>query len=638
MSHEGNFGYYLTPNGAAGAVGQGITQAQTYAKESSLALTKIVASMQSALNNIGSIPTISGDLGNITSTVGTYVAPPAPTLVDVDVTFPTAPPGAVLGSVGQIILDPVPVLTAAAPVIRSIAAPTPFTKLAPTAPILPVRNYPDKPVAALPVAKALRELTLPASPAINTVTFEGILPIPLSAPPDTAFVFTEAEYQSMLNTGLKGKLYDLILNTKQTGLDPVIEQQIWDRARERANATAQALVTNISRLYMRSGWTMPQGDEAERVFEAMESQVETNVTESRSIAVAQATLEQSNFQFSFTQAIAFEGQLLGLYNSVQQRQFESSKYVIEAAINLYQIKVAYFNANVSLYTAQSTIYRDKIQAELAKLELYKAQLEGQKLISDLNSQDITNYKAQIDAVVAIFGLYKTELEAVKTQIDGDGLTLQQFEGSIRAYASEISAKSLEYDGYKAELSGEETKATIYNSLVNAFGKTTDAFAASTDAKIKKQTSDIKVGYDVPLQILSAETEAFKIKVAAKTEQLGALTTLNKTNAEIYDTRVKSEGTRINAEVSVQKQEIEYLVAKANTAIEAAKANVAAFISQKELIIGTFKTIAQVQAQLVAAFGSSVNYGASISSTSGESASISTNINSTHTGSYPHKEV
>ncbi len=612
------------------AVAQGIATNQSKSEQAAATVNALVNNLGGFLTTISDVPLVSTELGQVTATVDGFMAQARPVKPALDATFPDAPADVILGSVGEITLDAVPVLTAAEPSLSTIAPPVKFTAPVPVAEALPDRAYPDKPASAMPTAKPLRELTLPSAPTPITVNFDGVMPADLDAPPSGSFDFTEVEYQSILNDNLKTKLLSLVLNTAQTGLSESVRQQMWDKSRELTSATTQGLIDSISRQYARSGHVLPAGDEAERVFQAMETGAEQDVAENRNIAITEADLEQKNFQFAFTQALALESQLMVHHNEVQQRSFDAAKYVIEAAINLYNVKIAYFNAGVTLFTAQAQVYRDRIQAELSKVELYKAELEGQRLIGDLNKQDIDNYRSQIEAVVAVFGLYKDELDAVKTQIEGDRLKVALFEANIRAYAETIRAKSLEYDGYKAELSGEEIKAKTYDSLVGAFGKRIEAFSSITEAKIKKQDADIKVSYDIPLRVLEQQTSVFKTKVLAKTSEIEGVTALYKADADVYGTEVGAEGTRINAQVSVQKQEIDYLTKKADVAIEAIKANVATFMSQKELILGALKTIAQVESQLAAAFGGAVNYSASMNA--GESQSFSNSNSSSYSNS------
>lgn len=568
------------------------------------------------LEGVLNIPLLSAELSNLSISIPDAIdKPTAPIRPDIPNDYPTVPEPAVLGSVADLVLDNVPILVAEKPTLRDIAAPGAFTKTAPVAEALPTRYFPDKPGYTMPDAPTVRELVLPTAPSMITVNFEGVLPEALPTPPDINFSFTEQEYQSILNGTLKSKLYDLVLNTRQTGLNPTIEAQIWSRARERTSAVARQRKASVRRQFSALGWNIPPGDEAMMIMQADEQAAGDDITESRNIAIEQAKLEQANFQFSFTQAIALESQLMNLHNSVQQRAFESAKYEVEALISLYQIQVSYFNANVTLYTAQSAVYRDRIQAELAKIELYKGQLEGQKLISELNAQDIANYKARIDAVVAVFELYKSELEAVKIQLSGDELKIRQFEANIKAFGEEIKAKSLEYEGYKAQLSGEEIKTNVYNALVNAFGKEVDAFVGMTDAKVKKLDADIKVNFDVPLKVLDQRTAAYKAQVEAKTSQIAGITKIYEVDGSVYEAEAKATAQLVGVDIERAKLDLELVSKQVATQIDVFKANIAVLLSQKELLIAARKSETQLKAQIAASIGGSVNFGASISGSS-----------------------
>jgi len=562
------------------------------------------------------IPLLEAELADLSvSMPAPFTRPDKPVRPDFLNDYPAPPPDAVLGTVSEIVLDDVPVLTAVAPTVRTITPPTPFTGVVPTSDPIPTRSFPVEPGYTLPTAKTLRELTLPTAPSLISVSFEGILPTALASPPDVDFQFTEAEYQSALNDELKDKLLSLVLNTHQTGLSNAVTAQMRDKAREFTAAQSSRRRAAVRRQFAGMGWSMPQGDEAIMLRQAEEGAIVADITESRNIFVETARLEQANFQFAFTQAIALEAQLLNLHNNVQQREFDAAKYEIEALVSLFQLQVAYHNAGVTLYTAQASVYRDRIQAELAKIELYKGELEGQKLIGELNSQDIANYKAQIEAVVALFDLYKSRLESVKIQMEGDGLKIQQFEANIRAFAEQIRAKSLEYEGYKAELSGEQIQADIYNALVNAFGKEIDAYIGTTDAKMKKLDADVKVNFDVPLETLKQRNEVYKLQIESKNTQNLGLAKIYETDGQVYAAESDAEKSIIESELKRMELDLAYISKDIDVKTDVFAKNVSVVMAQKDILISARETQAKLKAQIIAGITSSVNFGASITGSS-----------------------
>jgi len=383
------------------------------------------------------------------------------------------------------------------------------------------------------------------------------------------------------------------------------------KEREKTATKAARRRHEITRSSSARGWFRPTGEDDVLLRQAEELSISDDQSTNREIVIAEANLRLQNLQFSITQAIGFEGQLINLHNSEQQRRFEAARYTIEAAIALYGLEVSYFNANVAMFEAMARVYQSRLQAQLTEVEVYKAQLEGQRLVGDLNKQDIEIYRAKIDAVLATFDLYKSKLEGVKILLEGDALKLQRFESQIKGFSAEIQAKALENDIYKSQLSGEEIKVSMYGKLSDAFNSRMQGYKVETDAKVAKQESDIKVAYDVPLKVGELKTEIFKSLIGAEAERLKALTGIYETRGNVFESLMKGESEKVNAEVQIQKNEIEKQIAEANIRIEVMKANVATTLAQKEMLISIQETITKVRAQLTAAYGSAINYSAGI---------------------------
>jgi hypothetical protein len=572
-------------------------------------------------DQVGNVPIIDEELGQVTSVVSDFQKPDKPETLDIVANFPSVDTTVELTPVDSLVVPASPILDAEAPTIREISAPSSFNKTAPTAPTLPTRQYPDSPTESLPSVPTLRDLTLPDAPSMIEIAFTGSLPAALESAPSATFRFTENDYASTLLDKINERLL-LFISGFSTGLSPDVEQQIWDRARRRTSIAVRRLKAQNERYWSAAGWDMPGGDLQNKNYEAEQEAVNQDITESRSIAIAQADLEQKNLQFSFTTATQIETILIQHADTVQQRAFEAAKYAIQAAIELYGLRVTEFNANIEAYKAQAQVYRDRIQGELAKVELYKAQLDGQKLIGDLNQQDIAIYREQINAVLAVYELYKSKLEAVKTQLQGDELLLNQFESQIKSFDAEIKAKSLEYDNFKIQNDVELTKNEVYKSRVAAYSEQVNAFKSLIDARKTKQDADIEVNQRIPLEVFKQKSESLKTLVQAESERIKSLTETAKVRSEIYDTETKAESARIQAEVSVQENEIRKLIAQSNIKIESLKANVSSFLATMELLSDAAKAGAQVASQLAAASLSSVNLSASISESDSNSTSNS----------------
>jgi hypothetical protein len=631
LSFPGYIGSVETSIGAGTAVEKGISKAQLLASEAFEEAQLLINSLSGTGNQLLGIPQIQASLGDVTATVSDFVRPDTPDRPEgLTPNFPDAPPDVTLFAVPSFSIDDIPQFEGETPVINEVAPVARFAEVAPDSPTLPDRtgSIPDVPSKdGLPDPVELRNLTLPEAPDVLVVNFEGAVPEILEAAPNANFDYTEEAYDSTLLSALNAKLLDQVNHIKSTGLNPEIEQQLWDRARERTTAVMDDEIIQISRSISAAGWDEPIGEEHEAIERARQGKISADVAESREIAIKQADLELQNFQFAFGQSVALEGQLINHADNVANRALDAAKYVIEAAINLYELKVNYFNANVELYKTQASVYSDRIRAELTKVEVYKAELEGQKLISELNAQDIENYTSQIQAVVSLFDLYKTELEGVKILLEQDSLTLEVYESEIKGYAEKVRAKSLEYEGYKTQLSGEQIKVEMYKGFADAFESKINGFKSVVDAKVSKLDADIKVNQEIPLEQTKVLNEVFQSQVKAESARLSSLTEVYKSDAEVFDTETKGETARVDAEVKVQAQEIEHLKAAATINLDSLKANVSVLLKKIELLMNAQKTAAQVEAQLASSFGSAVNLSAGISETGTNSRGVSYNMGS-----------
>jgi hypothetical protein len=254
--------------------------------------------------------------------------------------------------------------------------------------------------------------------------------------PTVNYHFQDIAYNSILLTACEAKLIDLVNNVRSTGLDPAILQQNWDREREKSAAVAQGIIDNIGRQYSNAGWIMPVGDEMAMTFKALEAQAETDITASRTIAITNAELEQKNFQFAFTQAVALEAQTMNLFTASRQRALESAKQSVEAII-------AIIKADIDVYVAEIDAQTKKLNAVVAVYEadasVYKTEIEGESV-----------------RITSGISLLKSKLDYYSTKIDVD----------IKAYTANIAALLSKNEML---LKAQETEAQLLAQVAASIG-------------------------------------------------------------------------------------------------------------------------------------------------------------------------
>lgn len=610
----------------------GYNLSQAFASDAFAAAVQFLEDLKQQGADLGSIPSVDADLGTINATIGAF-SPPALPAEPAGLTpaFPTAPADPVLAPVGALSLPLPPEFTTADPVLATIAAPAPFSDAAPTAPALTTLTFPAEPDSAVPSAPSLRSLALPEVPQITLPFFTAILdPAPLK--PTVSFGYTEAAYSSALLTQLNTRLLEFTAGAA-TGLSAAVEQALWDRGRSREAALLYRARENAARGFAARGFSLPPGALVELITQADQLAIDKAASLSREQVIEHAELEQRNFQFAFGQAVALEGQLLQHSDQVAARALDAAKYAAQILIDLFNAEVSLFNSKAQAYQVEAQVYRERLQAEIARIEIYKAQLEGQKLIGDLNQQDVALYSERIRAVLALFELYKGRLEAVKIQQEQQKLSTELYRAQVEAFAARSRAKADEFTGYKTQVEAEALKIEAHKSLADAYKSKIDGFKALVDARVAAQDSEIKVNQEIPLEVFKARASSFQSLVQAEAERLRGLIGLYEGRTRVYSEQVRGESVRVDAEATILKSEVDVKVAEANLSLEVLKANVTRLTELARLLVASMDSGSRVAAQLAAAALSAVNLSASIGASASSSKSTSDSTNTATSTSY-----
>lgn len=545
--------------------------------------------------------------------------PTAPTAPSVNITIPTFPtfdPGDVY-AYNENAVGTAPTLDATAPIINLPAKPGELDVDAPgDAPTLTDDySFPNAVSYTLPNVPNFADLNIPDAPAIALPDFELEIPTPpvdLVAPGLT-FSFNEEGYTSNLMTALTTELLDRIQNGG-TGLNPDIEQAIWDRARNREDQNAIRSENQINVEQAAKGFTRPSGAHLAALDQLAQETQNKNADLSREIAIKQAEMEQQNIQFALQTSLALEQTWLQHHNQVQQRAFEVEKYTQQVAIDLYQAAIQRYNVELEVYKTYSQAFESRVRAELAKAEIFRTELEGQRLIGELNVQKVQLYEAQLRGIQTAVEVYRSELDAVKTQIEADGLQVQNFKSLVDVYSARVQAKATEYEMYSAAVRGEMAKAEIFDSQVKAFVSRVDAYSKRNDVEIEKVKSSLEYeGFRLRehLSKLEAIVQNVQTQAAVSTAQLEGF----RGEALAYESQIKAEDTRLQGESRVYDLEIQRARYAADVELKNAEVNIENAKNSLSLILEALKSGASVGSSLSAASLSAMNIGASISGSS-----------------------
>lgn len=533
---------------------------------------------------------------------GAITPPPAPTLQGITVSTPSTP-GAFTEGKPNITVDE---FTDAAPSLYLPSAPTVSYGPAPTVPAVGAVAMPDEP--------ALVDVALPTFLSLNTPTFGGVdlhydylnkledIPTLELVQPTPYHYARGPEYASALLDNLKAVLNERIKGG--TGLNPAVEQAIWDRARSRETQTALANEAEVMRNSEALGFQLPSGVLAAQLREAQQNYYDKLSGLSRDVAIKQAELEQENLKQTIAQGMQLEGQLIDYSLKLEQMTFDAAKTAAENAIQIYNGQVEKFKALLAAYDTYAAAYKTIMDAELSKVEVYKAELQGEQAKAEINNSLVQRYKAQIEAGMSRVEVYKAQVGAANTRVQLEQTKLSAVGEQIKAYVAQVNAETAKVEAYKAGVQAETAKVEIYSAKAQAYGIKTNAQAEKARAEISR--------FNALAQAKEAEWRGFEAQVRAEASRLdaiashsGALTANYKVQAEVLQASASLQERAWEA--SAKQYE-----AGQNYAMQAAKMNGDWQMQAAEARRDVAKVGTQVYAQLVASALGMVNVSAGIS--------------------------
>ena len=554
------------------------------------------------------------------------VVPDVPTPPDLTPDFPDLPSDFVLGDIRLPVFSDAPEFTLAAPVVSYPPPPGDIDATAPdNPPTIDIDSivYPDDPIYTLSTVPTLESLTIPTAPVTNIPTFSATEPDDTDLViPGLTFAYTEDEYDSALLQAVTAELIDRIQNGG-TGLPVTVETAIWNRARDREEQTSKKTKQELVDDYAKRGFSLPPGVLFAKLQEASQAAQNQIATLSRDIAIKQAELEQSNIQHAIENSIRLESTLINYKNAKAQRAFDAARLAQEFAIGLFDVAVKKLNAQVQIYNAAATIYEAQIRGELAKVEIFRSEIEAQKLINDINESNVRVYTAQLQGIQVQADVFKTQMDAVRTRLEGEKTRLDTYRAQIENYIAQVQAKKNEYDIFSSQINAELSKVQVYEAQVSAFSERIKAYASTVDAQSKITDADI-ASENARLEAYKAKLSAAISRTDVEAKRVDALVQIFNSDVQAYSALLTAEQTRYQTDSDITRLNIDLVKAETELAVLQNKLQFEKVLAQLQLHLSIVETEGQVSSQLLAAALSAVNLSAGISS------SDSFNISHSHT--------
>lgn len=583
---------------------------------------------QTAINDLTkfTITPIDFDVSwNLNADISGYQRPPTPADITVAyntdaITDPGAAPSTTVDAVN---FDTAPTAVLVEPSINIDDGPGDLTAVAPgAAPALAAVTIPTAPTITLPDAPTLYGLSLPTAPSITLPTFDGVRPVLNFDVPAQNWAFTPQDYTSALLNSVTNQIsFGLQGNT---GLPLAIEQALFDRAISRDDVSYLRAQQEAREQRASMGWSEPDGILDNRLMQVQQASINARANLSRDIYIQVSQVAIENIKFYTTQGIALESKLMDTHLSMQQLILDSNKFLLQSAIEIFNGRVSLFNAQQQAYATDAQVYRDKLQGALTEIEIYKAEIDAQRLVGEINQQLVSIYESKIRAVLASVEVYKAQVEGATAQAEANRVVIEAYRATVQAYAENVRAYEAEWEGYKAKVDAQVAKERIYEISANVFATRVDAWAKMQNNKIE-QAKLVLSEKDLDLRGWLGKIDKFKAQFEAEKARIDAATSIYNSRVELYRGEAQVESAAAESNNRAAALLIEENKAATDVAIKNAQLQIEQLEKVASIILEKLRGLAQTTSQLAAASFAAVHFSASASHSASNGQECSTSI-------------
>lgn len=552
-----------------------------------------------------------------------FVRPTAPTLNpnDYRVSQPESPGLPPAFDARTPDLGVLPTFDEAPPVLAFGAKPTAPNVAMPIAPARPfMPAMPEPPDWSTPEEVTLLGLNLPQMPDVQLPTFTSQHPnLPAFNLQDNFGAFEPEAYVSTLMDKIESRVSTWMQG--QEALPAAIEQALFGRGRARIEVERLAAEEQTYDDFSARGFTAPNGLLTSRI-DAIRQGAQNQKAEFNRDAMLKSFDEAlANMRLAVQSGIQWEGVKINLHMEEQRLVLQSVSYLRDTSIAMLNARVAYFNAEIAGYQVDGQLFETRLKAELAKLDLLRAQIEAEKLKGDLNEQTVRMYQAQWESVRTMAQFYGERVNAVKVQIEAQKAPIEIFEAEVRAFETVWSAHAKEWDGYRASVEGETAKAQLYKVMSDAFASRTDGVVRMGGLQMDQERLRIQQ-HGQTLEQYQAQLQRVDQLVKLEESRLSAVSQRDRSAADIYRARADVEQAASAAADRQFQSGLAAARADVDVQLEEARIRSGENVQLQGLVLEALRTLATVFSQLTASTMSAVNYSANVGASESSSRSRS----------------
>lgn len=530
--------------------------------------------------------------------------PDLPALPSIDYREPGGEPGSLTASMRDVAIDD---LNIEVPTLDFGQVPELTIGQAPTLPQIRDVSVPDAPDVQLPDAPQFLQLQTHDFGGVDLREqwLERLDDIPeLSLLQPAPFEYRPgARYASQLLDNLKAVLNARIQGG--TGIPPAVEQQIWDRARDRETQIALAREQEVLRGAEALGFPLPSGVLAGQLADARREYQDKLSGLSRDIAIKQAELEQQNLKDSIQSALQLESTLLDDCYKLEMLAFEAAKTAADQAIAAHNAGLEHFKALLDGYRAYAAAYDTVVRAELNKVEVFKALLQAEEVKASINKSLVDRYRAEIDGRMAAVEIYKARVSAAQTLVELERTRIQAGGEQVKAFVATVNAETAKADLYKTRVGAETAKVGAVEAVARAYGAKVGAQAEKARVEVAK--------FQALVTAKGLEWDGWKAKLQAATARVEAAARQSSVMVDGYRAGAHAAEAQAGAYMRRWEADIKQYEASKELTFRVAKANADATMHTQDMKMEAAKISLATNTQGVASAWAMVSASAQLNS-------------------------
>lgn len=524
---------------------------------------------------------------------------------------------------GDVVVATAPTFDEVAPTISYGAKPDLPDIVAPIAPPRPVAAIiPLPPDYVLPELPTFESLNLPTLPTVVIPEFDGQKPVFDVVDINETWNYNYEAYASTLLTDIKGKISQWLQGG--TGLPAAIEQALFDRATARVDDDVSRSIEAAYEQHSARGFTQPNGILNAQIIEIRRNGQNKASEINRDLTIRFHEEELVNIRLAVSQGAALEGVLMNLHIEEQKLFLAENQFLRDSAIAILNSKIAIFNSKNQAYATDAQVLESRIRGALAAVEVYRAQIEGEKLKGELNTQKVQIYSEQIRAIALLADFYKTRIEAVKIEGENNKLVIESYTAEVEAYGKRWDAYTSEWNGYRAGVDAEGSKANVFKTLADVFGTRMNAYNIEQNANIEKERIHI-AQHDQELRAWRGKLDVLLAYVQKEQVRIGSVAQTVDAQARIYQADAAIESAASAATDRTFELGLARENARTQTELRNAEIAIQQNIQITQLQLEVKRVVSNVLSQLASSTMSAMSFSAGLSSSKSDGRSCSTAV-------------